>query len=152
MSRRGRLLRAVLLCGLALAACGGSEQEPETAGQETAGTAAGPLAPDPAGPRPLSPAGIRVMQRAREEVSAYCGRVARALAEGEGPTAADFERVTAALDRLGTLAAQQPGAEAEHGTTPRLALGDIAENLEGTNCDPRLVARIDEALAELPAE
>ncbi len=38
------------------------------------------------------------------------------------------------------------------GTTPRLALGDIAENLEGTNCDPRLVAQIDEALATLPAE
>jgi hypothetical protein len=30
------------------------------------------------------------------------------------------------------------------------ALGAIAEDLEGTNCDSRLVARIDARLAALP--
>ena len=54
--------------------------------------------------------------------------------------------------RLAALAAQAPEAGTPDGTTPRLALGDIAENLEGTNCDSRLVARIDEALGSLPAE
>ena len=31
-----------------------------------------------------------------------------------------------------------------------LFLGDLAEDLEGSNCDPRLVARIDQGLAALP--
>jgi hypothetical protein len=32
----------------------------------------------------------------------------------------------------------------------RLFLGDFAEDLQGSNCDPRLVQRIDQALATLP--
>ena len=31
-----------------------------------------------------------------------------------------------------------------------LFLGDLAEDLEGSNCDQRLVERIDQALATLP--
>ena len=78
--------------------------------------------------------------------------MAAAVSPGARPRAPKrFEKVNASLDQLAALAAEQarrrPGPT---GTSPRLALGDIAENLEGTNCDSRLVARIDEALAAIP--
>ena len=130
-----------------MAACG----EDDSASEATEGVASVTQA-ESGPPQPLSPAGMRVIQRARDAVSAHCRQVADALGKGAMPPQASFERATAALDELAELAADQPEAEAEDGSTPRLALGDIAENLEGTNCDPRLVARIDQALAGLPAE
>jgi hypothetical protein len=63
----------------------------------------------------------------------------------------DARRVNAALNELIELARAKPEAPAPAGGSVRLALGDIAENLEGTNCDPRLVERIDAVLADLPA-
>jgi hypothetical protein len=140
------MLGAALLGGIALVACGGSEDEAtvegtvDTAPAQTAiGVSEGPL----------SAAGVAVIRRAQEAVGVYCSRVARGLAKGQAPSPRDYERVTAAIDGLAELAAREPEAEAPDGSTPRLALGDIAENLEGTNCDQRLVDRIDQALSEL---
>ena len=140
MTRRGRLLPSVVLCAVALAACGdsGSSAEEEASSVET--TTVEQVSGPPA----------RVIRRAQTAVDTYCGRVAEALGEGRGPTPADFERVSSAIDQLVALAAQRPQATDPIGTTPRLALGDIAENLEGSNCDSRLVERIDVALASLP--
>jgi len=115
----------------------------------TGGAAQTVATPDP---RPLSAAEARLIAKARDGVSAYCRKVAQGLGGGKRPGPADLEQVTGELDELAALAARAPEASAPDGTTPRLALGDIAENLEGTNCDPRLVAYIDEALASLPAE
>jgi hypothetical protein len=148
VNRRTGLISAVLLCALLGAGCGDDDSSPAPATEATPELT--PTSP-PAATPPLSASGMRVIQRARDTVSAHCRQVADALAEGAPPPPGGFERATAALDELARLAAEQPDAEAEDGTTPRLALGDIAENLEGTNCDARLVARIDEALAVLPA-
>ena len=133
-----------------VAGCGDSD-DPE-ADSDAAGSATTQTAPGPTQQETLSAAGVKTIQRARDEVSAYCRKVDQGLSGGPGPTPADLDRVNAALDELAQVAAEQPGAEMVDGTTPRLALGDIAENLEGTNCDPRLVAQIDEALATLPAD
>jgi hypothetical protein len=141
MTRRGRLLPSVVLCAAALAGCGdsgSSSGDEETSSVET--TTVEQVSGPPA----------RVIRRAQTAVDTYCRRVAEALGEGRGPTPADFERVSSAIDQLVALAAQRPQATDPIGTTPRLALGDIAENLEGANCDPRLVERIDAALATLP--
>lgn len=84
-------------------------------------------------------------------VQEHCAIVARYLAGRRAPpTAEEFERVVAALDRLAERAELSPQATIADGSTPRLALGDIAEDLEGSNCDSRLVDRIDTALAGLP--
>jgi hypothetical protein len=93
---------------------------------------------------------LTLIERAEAEVAAYCRGVAAAVARGEAPNARSFARVTLVLEQLGELAAAKPDSETGDGSSPRLALGDIAENLEGTNCDARLVARIDEALARIP--
>lgn len=56
------------------------------------------------------------------------------------------------LGRLADRAELSPEETISDGSTARLALGDLAENLEGTNCDSRLVELINERLAELPSE
>ena len=134
---------AAVLCAIAVAGCGGSDSDRDDEDQK-ASTEAASEAETVRGPPE------RVIRRTRDEVAVYCRRVARVLGGEPGPTAADYERVTSAIDRLVALAAQRPQATDAIGTTPRLALGDIAENLEGANCDPRLVERIDAALATLP--
>jgi hypothetical protein len=99
----------------------------------------------------LTRAESRVIAVAQRRVQGYCADRAQALfGEGEPPSAHDLREVDDALVALARLAARRPEAESAAGVTPRLALGDIAENLEGTNCDQRLVARIDSLLAGLP--
>jgi hypothetical protein len=91
-----------------------------------------------------------VLVRTERSVNAYCRRVAAVIARGSAPSAEDFARVNAALEELYALAAERPDAVTAAGRSPMDALGAIAEDLEGTNCDPRLVARIDARLAVLP--
>ena len=78
----------------------------------------------------------------------YCARIAER--GGAPPSAREFERVTGALDELAELASRRPNDVDPSGASAELALGDLAENLEGSNCDSRLVERIDEQLAALP--
>ena len=91
-----------------------------------------------------------MVRDAQQGVTSYCRARARELGGGKPTSAKDLERVTSALERLAALAQAKPEAETGDGATVRLALGDIAENLEGTNCDERLVELIDSRLAELP--
>jgi hypothetical protein len=85
---------------------------------------------------------------ARESVGRYCTRIAQR--RGALPSAGEFDGVAAALDELAALARRRPNDVDPSGASAELALGDIAENLEGSNCDSRLVERIDEQLAALP--
>ncbi len=136
----GRLLTGALQC-VALAAliagCGGDDGATGTTFEESTSR--------------LTRAESRMITVAERRVQGYCAERARALfGEGEPPSAADLREVDDALVALAELAERRPEAETAAGVTARLALGDIAEDLEGTNCDERLVAHINSILAELP--
>jgi hypothetical protein len=103
-------------------------------------------------PDAMSAGQVEVLRRAQRGVRSYCRARVETLAAGDAAPAARFERAVAGLRELGDLAAAEPQAEAPDGSTARLALGDIAEDLEGTNCDQRLVALIDARLAVLPQD
>jgi hypothetical protein len=77
--------------------------------------------------------------------------VGERVASGRQPAPERFDRVVSEIERLERLAQRKPLASSPDGSTPRFALGDIAEDLEGSNCDTRLARIIDEALAALPA-
>ena len=128
---------ALIVLALATAGCGDEDGASET----SVATAA---------PSRLTTEEVALIHQTERAVGRYCRQVAAALARGGAPHPESFMRVTASLERLATLADAKPESEGPGGTSPRLALGDIAENLEGTNCDSRLVARIDEALAQIP--
>jgi hypothetical protein len=152
--RLDRARIAAILCALAAAgvpaSCGGEGSSSSTAGP-TAATQPAPTGPPPS----LSAADVAVIAKAKEAVSTYCSKVGAAIGgQGAGPSEGDYLDVTAALDDLAGLAARKPDAETNtpDRITAEVALGDIAENLEGTDCDPRLVEKINEALAQLPAE
>ena len=102
-------------------------------------------------PAPLSASGAAVIARTREAVNSYCVHVGARVASGREPDPARFALVLAEVRRLERLAADRPLAQAPDGSTPRFALGDIAEDLEGSNCDSRLARQIDDALATLPS-
>ena len=99
-------------------------------------------------PGRLSAAEAETIVAAREAVGRYCARIAEM--RGAPPSAREFDRVVGALDKLAALARRRPNDVDPSGASAELALGDIAENLEGSNCDSRLVERIDEQLAALP--
>lgn len=101
-------------------------------------------------PAALSKPEARTVRNAQRRVRAYCGAKLRALARGGTLNTQAYTRASAALDRLGELAEAKPEAQLNDGTEVRLALGDIAEDLEGTNCDQGLVEMIEARLAELP--
>ncbi len=91
------------------------------------------------------------MIRSERVVQRYCGKLALALTgQRKPPSVAEQGRALAATDRLIELARNKPAASLEGGADMRLFLGDLAEDLEGSNCDQRLVQRIDQALATLP--
>jgi hypothetical protein len=99
------------------------------------------------------PPSAKAIAQARAGVQAYCTQVAAYAVGRRGPpTDEEFDAVSAAIDRLAERAELSPEVLLPDGSTPRLALGDLAEDLEGTNCDSRLVALIDERLASLPPD
>ncbi len=115
-------------------ACGGDEQG--------AGTIRN-------GEQRLAPAELRVVRGTQQKVREYCSKRLDELARRRSPATVNPTPVRRALDQLAALAQRKPEAETPDGASVRLALGDIAEDLEGTNCDSQLVARIDALLAEL---
>lgn len=136
-----RLLGAVLICGGVAAgtvAVGCGESGEETGSAPNVPAVAPPPAPE-------------AIADARAAVREHCAIVAGYLAGRRAPpTAEEFDRVSESIDRLAARAELSPQATSADGSTPRLALGDIAEDLEGSNCDSRLVKLIDDRLATLP--
>ena len=131
-------LLGAIAAALALAACGGSEgdggESPET--REV--------------PRQLTPEETAEVSRLQETVNDYCVGVARYLAgERAAPTGAELDRATEAVDKFAAMARENPSATLPSGADLRLALGDLAEDLEGSNCSAELVRRIDEELATI---
>lgn len=126
---------------LALVACGGGDEEatePPTA--TTQGTER----------QALTAAERELVERSERKIRVYCARfAAAALREGRLPSGAEQARATHAIDRLIALGREKPAAEVGAGADLRLFLGDLAEDFEGLNCDPRLLNRIERGLAAL---
>jgi hypothetical protein len=101
-------------------------------------------------PRRLSAEEEAAVDRARTAIRSYCRQVGRHLAGGRPPTAGETRTANDAVDSLVSLAREDPEARYRGEETIRLVLGDTAEDLEGTNCSPDLVARLERGLASLP--
>ena len=125
---------AVIVSVVALG-CGGDESER-------------PAAPAAAA---LSDAERRLVASYEGRIQAHCVRVARSLADpGAAPTPAERSSAFRAADALAALAARKPTAVVDAGQDLRLYLSDVVENLEGSNCDPSMVVRLERALAAIP--
>jgi hypothetical protein len=105
-------------------------------------------------PEPLPPGEQATVREARAEIQSYCRQLTLYLARRRGPPTEDETgRAYNAVDRLAEIARAKPSApQGPTGETVRDLLGDIAEDLEGSNCAANVVRRIDQALASLPAQ
>jgi hypothetical protein len=90
--------------------------------------------------------------RSQRAIRSYCRLVGLFLVGRHGPpTQAESERVRDAAAKLIESARAKPQAEYREQETMRQLLGDIAEDLEGTNCSSALVAQLQQGLRSLPA-
>ena len=97
--------------------------------------------------RPDAP--LTVQERRSEDrsvaaIRGYCRGVARELAGRTAPPSPD-EAVEAA-HRIAALARRKPEARYRGTQTARGLAGDLAEDLEGTNCSRVLVAELERGL------
>ena len=133
------LAAALGLSLVAIASCGDGDSP------DTTTTADGAAA------KRLTAAEQALVRRSERDVQRYCGKLALAtIGQGRLPSAEEQGRAFAGTERLIELARSKPAAQVEGGADMGLFLGDLAEDLEGSNCDRRLVERIDLALATLP--
>jgi hypothetical protein len=137
---RLKIASAVILVALALGGCGNG------------GSDTGPTG----GERKLTASEEHLADSSQRAIYAYCRRIAR-FEEGTAnrvPPAAQ-ERAFKGVDDLVALGREHPRAKVSTGLVGervllRVRIGDIAEDLEATNCDPTLVGRIDQGLATIP--
>jgi hypothetical protein len=134
------LAAALLVALLSLVACGDD-------GSQGGNGAENP----PSQARRLTGHEQELVTRSDRIVERYCARLALSLTgQRRPPSARQQARAFAATDRLIGLAREKPAARVETGGDVALLLADLAEDLEGSNCDPRLVQRLDQGLAALP--
>ena len=134
------LVIGALLGSTALAGCGDDE---DAAGTTT--TSAGASAE-------LTSAERDLVSDSEAAIVDYCRRRALGLTDADKrPTAGQQARALEAVDAMVGLAGDKPKAEVRRGVEVSLFLGDLTENLEGSNCDPLIVGRLQQGLASLPA-
>jgi hypothetical protein len=84
-------------------------------------------------------------------IQSYCSQFALyAAGQRKAPPASLQRRALAAVDDLIRLARDKAFARVERGVNLRLAISDLAENLEGSNCDPRIIGGLNQGLSEVP--
>lgn len=137
------LVRARLQAALALvvlvAGCGGSGTRSQAPG----------ATPEP----PLTAAERDALRNIEARLQRHCVRVARSLVDPQAAPLPRQQRAAfAAADRLVALAARSPRAPLGAGQDLRLFLSDTVENLEGSNCDAQLLARLEAGLARIAVE
>jgi len=135
---RSRLLTTGAVACALTAGCGDSGEEATT----TAATGATHLT-----------AAERERLRADEAaIARYCSARALALTDpGERPTVAQQARALEAVDAIVALAVESPEVKVKPRVDARLHLGDLIENLEGSNCDPLILGRLEQGLGAVPA-
>jgi hypothetical protein len=138
---RKAVLAALATGLLALAAgCGGEASE-------------GPATPEPATETPakLTAQERRLVSSYEGAIESHCVRVSQSLVDPPAaPSLRQEEAAFEAADELVALAADKPTAPYGPGQDLRLFVSDVVENLEGSNCDPRMIARLEQGLAEIP--
>lgn len=141
MRRRGwQLLAAGAATAILLGACGGEESEPEQPPVQVEAR------------QRLTPAERERAFDAQQTLSIYCARLGAALVgERRPPSRREEREAFTAVDWLVRLAHEKPTARVQVGVETGLFASDVAENLEGLNCDPRLVARLEQGIANAPA-
>ena len=120
----------------------------------------GDEARDPAAPSVQSSQAARLSAAERRRVAeldrriaVHCVRVTRSLVRPRAaPTGRERERAFTAADGLIALVAANPTAPLGAGQDLRLLLSDTIENLEGSNCDPAMLAHLEQGLASVPFE
>ena len=113
-------------------------------------------APEPmpvATPAPLSAAERKTLRVYEGRIQAHCIRLAQSLTHpSAAPTPAQEADAFDAAEDLVAFARRKPLAPLDAGQDVRLYVSDVAENLEGSNCDPRLIAVLEQGLRGLPVE
>ena len=101
---------------------------------------------------PLSAGEQSAIRDAQTEIHSYCRELVLYVGRRRGPpTASETNRAYGAVDDLVAIARDKPLMQTQSGRTVRELLGDLAEDLEGSNCAENVVERIDQARATLPA-
>ena len=127
-----------ILAAALLGACGASEPRARPA-------------PTPAAARSATEDERRALRRAEARIQRHCVAVSRSVVDPEAaPSPAERERADAAADRLVAVVRANPRADLGAGQDLRLFLADVIENLEGSNCDPRMIERLERGLATVP--
>jgi hypothetical protein len=96
----------------------------------------------------LTPAERARAHRSQRVILAYCRRVALSVGAAKEPPSESQQRAAfEAARRLTALAGEKPDATVRTGVDAQLFVGDLIEDLEGSNCDPRLAAALEQGLA-----
>jgi hypothetical protein len=102
-------------------------------------------------PERLSPDEQATLESAQQAVHRYCRKVGLyILRRGGPPTEADLEQVDARLQALVQVGREKPSALSPSQRTIRESIGDLVEDVEGSNCSGPVQERLNTAIAELP--
>lgn len=126
---------AALVASGTAAGCGGGDD----------GAPADNTAPAAADPQ-LKKSELASLQRAEQVIVRYCAAWS-GLTQGGGPRPGQAEQARGAVDQIVDLVELKPRAPIGETSDVRLRAGDIAEGIEGANCDPALEARLESGIA-----
>ena len=98
----------------------------------------------------LTAAQVAEVERAQARVHAYCAQVGLYLAGRHGPPSRQAgQSASDSIRQLGSLARNNTRARDTEGQTVAEVMGDIAEDLEGSDCSDSLVSQLDQQLHEV---
>jgi hypothetical protein len=139
---RGLAALATALCVLGLAGCGG-DAGPSTVASTTTIS--------PRAVHRLTASERRLIADSEMAIEVYCRRSTLGLVKPrKRPSADQRARALDSVDALVALAHEKPAGRVRRAVDVRLLLSDLAEDLEGSNCDPAIISRIDQGLAGIP--
>lgn len=142
--RRCKLPLGFLCTALIAVGCGSDPDQPSEPSE--------PSGEERTAPVRLSPRERQMVFAFDKRIQAHCVRVARTLTDpASAPSPREARNAFAAADGLIALAARKPTAPLGAGQDVRLFLSDVVENLEGFNCDPRMISRLERGLASVDA-
>jgi hypothetical protein len=92
-----------------------------------------------------------VVSDAQRAIRSYCRQIALFFSRrGSQPSRSQTDRTFRAVDNLIALARRKPDALYQGREGLQDLLNDMAEDLDGTNCSPPLLSRIEEGLRTVP--